>query len=220
MKSPNDYEIAQTDREIRQEKARYGWGAVMWGFGFGVAVGIAINQVGRFRSGRSGSWSAYLLVVGVVGAMTLIAADWELLHLRKCVHSGTDALHTSISAKHVWKSLWQVDMERLGRSARITIARYLKTLIRAASAPAQVQSGRDSGKTKRLMWPGAPAKQYANPKSGVPRFSLLLARAGPNSKNKILCRPRGTRLSFSPAHPPLKRWVISFRTRGAGVASN
>src|ERR1035438_6707398 len=33
-------------------------------------------------------------------------------------------------------------------------------------------------------------------------------------QERILCRPRGTPLSF-PFHPPLKRWAIIFRARGA-----
>ena len=98
-------EIAQTDREIRQEKARYGWGAVMWGFGSGVAVGLVVNQVGRFREQTFWIMVCLFVVVGVVGAMTLIAADRELSHLRKCVHSGPRAPHEHICKTCLEKSL-------------------------------------------------------------------------------------------------------------------
>ena len=45
MGPPTTDEIAQTDREIKQAEARFGWGSVIWGFGFGVAAGMAINPV-------------------------------------------------------------------------------------------------------------------------------------------------------------------------------
>lgn len=105
MGPPTTDEIAQTDREIKQAEARFGWGSVIWGFGFGVAAGMAINQVARLRERMF--WIVVLLfvAVGVLGAITLIAAGQELSYLRKCVHSGPRAPHEHICKTCLEKSL-------------------------------------------------------------------------------------------------------------------
>src|ERR1019366_679289 len=78
-----------------------------------------------------------------------------------------------------------------------------------------------SGHNKREEHPpsldvaGCPgqAEIKAKPKSGCPVLAGFWLGWG-KFQERILCRPRGTRLLFL-LHPPLKRWAITFRARGA-----
>src|SRR5664279_3202092 len=62
-----------------------------------------------------------------------------------------------------------------------------------------------------------PTSQHTRPKvlSGCPVLVRFWLGRG-KFQDRILCRPRGDSNSF-PTHPPLKRWAIIFRARGARI---
>jgi hypothetical protein len=77
--------------------------------------------------------------------------------------------------------------------------------------PAEAGSGSVAAFTQDLR----PGLILFRPDGLVPARSPALGRVG-QIPRQMLCRPRGTRVPFL-LHPPLKRWAILFRARGAGV---
>ena len=101
-KPPSDYEIAQTDREIRQQKLWRMWGFAVWWFCVGAMVGVLFGDMYR------GWTQAVFIVFGIIGTVCLVIASgtgWYLHILRRGVHSGPRVRHEHICKTCLEKSL-------------------------------------------------------------------------------------------------------------------